>query len=49
MKNITITINANNSKARDIDHIKSCIKYPALVTRNKKAYTRKEKHKQSYC
>lgn len=48
MKKITININPNNSKSRDIEHLNACVKYPALVTRNKKAYTRKQKYVQTY-
>lgn len=32
-------------KMRDLDHFASQLKYRATVTRNKKIYTRKKKHK----
>ena len=32
-------------KIRDLDHFASQLKYRATVTRNKKAYTRKNKYK----
>jgi len=33
---------------RDEDHLKACIKYPSLVFKNKKRYSRKEKYKRDY-
>jgi len=33
---------------RDEDHLRACIKYPSQVYKNKKKYTRKEKHKKDY-
>ena len=32
-------------KIRDLDHFASQLKYEATITRNRKAYTRKKKHK----
>ena len=32
-------------KIRNLDHFASQLKYKATVTRNRKAYTRKKKHK----
>ena len=42
---IVIDGKAKEIKIRDLDHLNACIKYHATVTRNKKKYTRKEKHK----
>ena len=34
-------------KLRDIDHLNACVKYHSTVTKNKKKYTRKEKHRKN--
>ncbi len=51
-RNITIKDGDKEIKGsvaiRDEEHLKACIKYPSQVWKNKKKYTRKEKHKKSY-
>lgn len=48
VRKIIVDGKAKEYKMRDIDHLNACIKYHSTVTRNKKKYTRKEKHKIRY-
>ena len=48
IRKIIVDGKAKEFKTRDLDHLNACIKYHSTVVRNKKKYTRKEKHKVNY-
>ena len=49
IRKITVDGKTKEYKVRDLAHLDACIKYHSTVVRNRKKYTRKEKHKVNYC